>query len=84
MLADPSYQMQNARRSLSRQLARSLTGYLEQWWVGECREMERAAAIGNGHNLDRLVGNTGSRKPSANEVIKESDGTLIHSTERRP
>lgn len=51
--------------------------------MGRCREMQKAAAIGNGSNPYRLIRNTDPRERSANEVIKESDGTAIHCQDRR-
>ena len=71
------------RKSLRRQLTRSLRNDREQWWIAKCREMEKAAAIGNSRNLFRLIRSTGPRKPGVSEVIKESDGALINSQERR-
>ena len=35
------------RKSLRRQLTRSLRNDREQWWIAKCKEMEKAAAIGN-------------------------------------
>ena len=55
----------------------------EQWWIAKCREMEKAARIGNSRSLFRLIRDTGPRRPGVSEIIKESDGSLIHSQGRR-
>ena len=45
--------------------------------------MEKAAAIGDSRRLFRLIRDTGPRKPHVSELIKESDGSWIHSQDRR-
>lgn len=51
--------------------------------MGRCRKMNKLGAIGSSGNLYRLIGNTGPRSPNVSKVIKESDGTPIHSQYRR-
>lgn len=43
----------------------------------------KATAVGDSHDDYRLIDSTGPRKRWVPKVIKESDGTLIHSRERR-
>lgn len=68
---------------LMRQLMRNLQNDREQWRIVKCKEMKRAAAIGNGCNLYRLITNTGFQQPSMSEMIKESDGIRSHSQDCR-
>ncbi|MBM6549358.1 reverse transcriptase family protein, partial [Streptococcus dysgalactiae subsp. equisimilis] len=49
----------------------------------KCKGMGEAPAVGNSRNLFRLIRSTGPRKPGVSEVIKEADGSVIHSQERR-
>lgn len=44
--------------------------------------MRQAAAFCNSHNLYGLIENTGPWKLGASEVIRQSDGKLIHARER--
>jgi hypothetical protein len=71
------------RKSLRRQLTKSLKNDREQWWIAKCKEMEKAAAIGDSRRLFRLIKDTGPRKPSVSELIKEADGSWINSQNRR-
>lgn len=48
-----------------------------------CIEIEKDAAIGSRHNLYRLISNSALHMPSVGKVIKESEGTLIHSRKGR-
>lgn len=85
-LSDPTYN--EARKCLGHILTRSLTDDRGQWWVGKCREMEKAsaaaaaAAVGNYRNICRLIWSTGTQKPRVSEAIKESGITVIHSEDR--
>lgn len=45
--------------------------------------MKKIAAISNGREIHRLIRNTGPRKPRRSEMIKESDGSLIHMQQHR-
>lgn len=49
----------------------------------ERRKMESAAAAESSRKLYRLIRNTGLRKRTVDEVVKESGGTLIHSQDCR-
>lgn len=45
----------------------------------ELQRVKKAAIIINKRDLYRLTENAGPRNSSASKVIKESDGSLIHS-----
>lgn len=45
--------------------------------------MEKTAAVGNSCDIYRLVRNSGLRNSNISNVIMESNGTLIHSQDRR-
>lgn len=45
--------------------------------------MKMVVAIENSRKFCRLIGNTGSRKPSVSQVAEEYDDTLIHSQGRQ-
>ncbi|THD18623.1 hypothetical protein D915_010813 [Fasciola hepatica] len=45
--------------------------------------MEKVAAIGNSRSLFRPNRNTGSQNPGVNELMKETNGSLIQTQERR-
>ena len=79
----PDARYDHERKALRRQLINSLRNDREQWWVARCREMEKAAAIGNSRNLFRLIRNTGAKRPGVSETIREKDGAWIHSQARR-
>lgn len=66
------------RGFLRRQLTMSFINGWKQFWIGKCWEIEKSAAIGNSRSVYRLIGNTYPRKPSVNNVIKESDGILTN------
>lgn len=55
----------------------------DQWWIERCRAIEKATTIGNSRNPYWMIRNTGACKLSASEMIKEPDGSLIHSQELR-
>jgi hypothetical protein len=71
------------RKSLKRQLSKSLRNDRELWWTERAREMERAHAAGNSRQLFQLIRNTGPRRSGVSETITESDGSPIHSLSRR-
>ena len=71
------------RKTLRRQLTKSLRNDREQWWIAKCQELEKAAAIGNSRRLFRLIKETGPRKPGMSDLIKEANGSWIHSQNRR-
>lgn len=85
MLAGPSSDgiYNEAHKSLRYLLTMSLRNDREQWQTGKCYEMEKTLAIGNSNNLYRIYGNTGPRRSSPSNVIKESNSTLIHSQQRQ-
>lgn len=55
-------------------LTKSLRNDPEQWWIGDRREMKKTAAISNGSNLYRLIGNTRRWKSIITGMIEESNG----------
>lgn len=61
----------------------SLMNDIEEWFSGQCKEMEKAANFGNSCNLYRMTWNTGPWKLSMSEVIEESDVTLRCSQDRQ-
>lgn len=63
----PDGTYEETRKSLKRQLVRSLRNDREQWQIGEYREMKRAAATGNSCNNYRLINTAGPRKPLDSE-----------------
>ncbi|KER21331.1 hypothetical protein T265_10331 [Opisthorchis viverrini] len=72
-----------ARKSLKRQIVKSLRKDRELWWTSKAREMEKAFATGNSRALYQLIRSTGPRKATVSETINEKDGSLIHSQKRR-
>ncbi|GAA53243.1 ATP-binding cassette transporter, partial [Clonorchis sinensis] len=72
-----------ARKSLKRQLVKSLRKDRELWWKSKAREREKAFATGNSRALYQPIRSTGPRKATVSETISEKDGSLIHSQKRR-
>ena len=79
--SDASFDTQ--RKSVKRQLTKSLKKDHEQWWIEKAKEIEQANAAGNSRKLFQLIRNTGPRKPNVSETIRSSDGTIVHSVEQR-
>lgn len=73
----------HACRSLRCQVTKDLRNNHMECWVETCREMKKSAAVWSGRRRYRLIRNAASRKPSLGQVIKASDGTLIHSQQCR-
>ena len=71
------------RKLLRRRIAKSLRRDRERWWMGKAQAMQKAFASGNSRTLFQLIRSTGPRKLNVSEVIKEKDGTVITSQERR-
>ncbi|CAH8527322.1 unnamed protein product [Dicrocoelium dendriticum] len=72
-----------ARKNLRAKLRASLKKDLETWWFHRASEMETAAAVGNHRKLFRLIRETGSRKSSVSETIRDESGQPIHSLSKR-
>ncbi|GAA49196.1 ATP-binding cassette transporter [Clonorchis sinensis] len=72
-----------ARKSLKRQIVKSLRKDREFWRKSKAREMEKAFATGNSRALYQLIRSTGPRKATVSETISEKHGSLIHSRKRR-
>ncbi|KER31894.1 hypothetical protein T265_01978 [Opisthorchis viverrini] len=71
------------RKSLKRQIVKSLRKDRELWWTSKAREMENAFATGNSRVLYQLIRSTGPRKATVSETINEKDGSSIHWQKRR-
>ena len=76
-LIPPDSMYNEKRKTLRRQITRSLKNDREQWWIAKCKEMEKAAAIGDSRSLFRLIKNVYRKRPTVSELIKEVDGSLI-------
>lgn len=67
----------SVRRDIRRQLKLSLRKDRETWWTCRVQEMETAHLAGNTRLLYRLIRETGPKRLTISETIRDKDGTLI-------
>ncbi|GAA53545.1 ATP-binding cassette transporter [Clonorchis sinensis] len=60
-----------ARKSLKRQIEKSLRKDRELWWTSKTREVEKAFAAGNSRVLYQLIRSTGPRKVMQKVVVRQ-------------
>lgn len=71
------------RKLVRRQLNRSIRNDCKQRWIGECKKVEKTAAIDSSHNLCQLIRSTVSGKLDVDKSVMGLDGSLIRSEELR-
>lgn len=71
------------QRKIKSGFIKSLRNDCDQWWLGGSGKMEKAAVIGNGIQLFRLIKKTCIKNPSVGETISVTDEDITHSQSRR-
>ncbi|CAH8571533.1 unnamed protein product [Dicrocoelium dendriticum] len=77
------YEHNVTRRTIRREIKRSLRADKEAWWTSLAQQMEEVGAVSNYRKLFRLIRTTSPRKSGVSEPSRDSAGALIHNDGRR-